>query len=301
MAEPSLRIHLLGPVEVWRDAALIKAASRRRLALLAAMHLAGPRGLSRSQAAAALWPERDEKGALANLRQAVRRLRQTLPELEEAAELGAQHLRWLGSPKVWVDLDALRALLRRGLQREADLALLRSLYRGRLLEGAEAPWLQAQRGSLKAKLLEALEAAYGRVSTEDPPHPPDRAAPPRPPLAPGAQAAFAVALAEAMVLVDPLGEAHHRRLFRALGSAGRFPALEEAYQAWERHLAEGLGCAPSLETRALYEALLQGRRVELSVQPKAVGGIVEGAAGLQLIKKPEALLVKSKWKLRFML
>ena len=75
-----LRLNPLGGLVLQQDGQLHTgpASQRRRLALLAVVAAAGPRGVSRDKLLSILWPDSDRHRGQASLRNTLVRLRQAL-------------------------------------------------------------------------------------------------------------------------------------------------------------------------------------------------------------------------------
>ena len=132
------------------------AAQRHRLALLALLALAHPRGTSRHRLMAYLWPDRDEAHARNLLKQAVHALRKALGE---GAILSAGDELRLDAGLVACDLLAFEAAL---ATRELERAV--GLYTGPLLDGFHLPnaaefeqRMDVERDRLRRRFVEALE------------------------------------------------------------------------------------------------------------------------------------------------
>ena len=74
------RLETFGALRLTDEAGAGLPGQRRRLALLALLAVAGPRGLSRDKLQAYLWPEGDAEGARHALEQAIYGLRRQLGE-----------------------------------------------------------------------------------------------------------------------------------------------------------------------------------------------------------------------------
>lgn len=146
-----------------------------------------------------------------------------LDEFAQAAQAGQAALR--GD-----DLPAARAALERA----------RDLYRGELLADMPyAEWVFPARERLREAHLEALEALGHtclRLGAYD----------------------DTLAVARQARAVDPLREAFVRQQMQARAALGERAEALAVCEEYERLLAEELGVEPSMETRALREAILAG-------------------------------------------
>jgi TolB-like protein/DNA-binding SARP family transcriptional activator len=230
-----IELRTLGALELrgcdpGRVAALV--AQPKRLALLAYLAIATPRGFHRRDILVALfWPESDQERARAALRHALSFLRQQLGHavvLTRGDEVG------LDRAAVWCDATAFEAPV--DAQTAAELV---ALYRGDLLGGlhvSDAPeferWLDGERRRLRAR---AADAAWALAAGEEG----------------GGNWGAAVAHARRAVLLSSDYEQPTRRLIELLDRGGDRAAAIQEYQALERRLAQELDVSPSPETRAL--------------------------------------------------
>jgi serine/threonine-protein kinase len=205
----------------------------KRVALLAYVAAAAPRGFHRRDSLLALfWPELDQEHARAALRQALHGLRHSLGDgaLESR---GDEEIR-LGDQNVWCDALAFDLAVDAARYTEAL-----KLYRGDLLDGffiSGAPeferWVEDERARLRRlavetawKLAESCRVA-GDVSL----------------------AAHWARHAAALVRDD---EGALRRLIGLLGDLGDRAGALQAYDVFARRLAEEYEAEPAAETRAL--------------------------------------------------
>ncbi|MGI8497162.1 MAG: BTAD domain-containing putative transcriptional regulator [Gemmatimonadaceae bacterium] len=163
-----LRLNTLGGLWIGSANAGTQDGPRpRRLALLAILAAAGPKGLSRDQLLAVLWPESTTDRARHALSQTLYSLRQ---DLGVAAVLATPELR-PDPAQITSDLEDFRSAVAAG-----DWALAATLYAGPFLEGfylSDAPqferWAEEERAHLARDGARALEhvartaAADGRL------------------------------------------------------------------------------------------------------------------------------------------
>jgi DNA-binding SARP family transcriptional activator/tetratricopeptide (TPR) repeat protein len=149
-------VHLRTLGELRLEAARAPALSSRRkeLVLLAYLARRGSRSLGRAEAAALLWPDRDERRARQSLRQALLELRQAVGDglVVENEVIRLEP----GS----IELDA--SALERAVE-EGRPAVAVELWRGEFLAGAEdvggeelRAWLEAEREGLRRRLALAF-------------------------------------------------------------------------------------------------------------------------------------------------
>jgi DNA-binding SARP family transcriptional activator len=146
-----LRLRLLGGARLEVDGEPVRgrAAHRRRLALLALLALAHPRGMTRERIVAYLWPENDSDGARRLLSEALYVIRKELGE-DIIASVGDELC--LNAGACASDVAEFRQAIAEG-----DHARAVGLYTGALLDGwyvAGAPdfdeWAERERAHLAA-------------------------------------------------------------------------------------------------------------------------------------------------------
>lgn len=221
-----LRIRVLGGLSVERGGERVAgaAAQPRRMALLAMVARAGPRGVSRDRLQSTLWPDADaERGAHA-LKQALYALRRDI----DAGDLvlGTRELR-LDPDAVRADADEFEDLCRRG---EFERAV--ALYEGPFLDGFRLPsvpefeyWMEEEREALERTLAKALEKLAQAAREQG-------------------QAAAAVTWSRRLSAVEPLNARYAVDLMRALLAAGdRAGALQHA-RVYEELIAQELDLPP---------------------------------------------------------
>jgi DNA-binding SARP family transcriptional activator/Tfp pilus assembly protein PilF len=245
-------------------------AQPRRIALLAYLALAAPRGAHRRDKILAIfWPELTTDRARNALGQAVHFLRRSIGADAVVNRNGdGLSINWSG---FWCDAAAFDDAL--GANRIAEAI---PLYRGDLLEGFhidDAPdferWLDAERARLAERYTKAVETlATERENAKD---------------FHGAAAHWRLLLAR-----DPFSSRLTLRLMRALKAAGDpAEAIVQAHQH-ERLLRQEFGIAPDAEIAALIrelqsehpQILVEARPDRLPALPKHAGGIHQGTKDL---------------------
>jgi DNA-binding SARP family transcriptional activator len=265
---PALRLHLLGRFEVVRgDAPIPDHAWRRRRPadLLRLVAISPGRSLTREEAVAALWPDKEPSSGANNLHRALYDLRQILGGRALDIERGRLTL----DPGVWVDVDAFERAAAAGTREGLVEAV--ALYRGDLSpEGAE-PWLAQRRKELR----ERFAAAAAPLARE---------------AAQLGDAGAAVPLLRRILEVDPLREEAHRDLMRLLALAGRRAEALRAFDACEGAL-RAAGRPPSADTGALRQAIQLG-----TVGPAQERSTLDGArrAARRLLGTPEPPPVRGR-------
>ncbi len=221
----------------------------RRLALLAYLAAATPRGIQRRDHLLTLfWPELDQGHARAALRQALHVLRE---------ELGSHVLVCPGDEEVGLDFDVVRCDVA-----EFDCAVAAGrmtealdLYRGELLEGffiSGAPEFERWQDDERRRLREmASRAAQALVEAAEN----------------GGDLATAAIWARRALRLAPHDEAQLRRLLTLLDLLGDRAGVLQAYDEFTRRLAAEFEAQPAAETQALVAAV---RARATAAAPKAL-------------------------------
>jgi TolB-like protein/DNA-binding SARP family transcriptional activator/pimeloyl-ACP methyl ester carboxylesterase len=235
-----LRLSVLGGFRLTDSAGqAVVIPVRKAMFLLAIVAAARDRQVSRDRLMSFLWGTRGETQAHASLRQALHALRRSLPAMSDALLAGRemvslQHDR--ADVDLWRMRDAIGCLDREGMATAVDL------YKGPFLDGigaAEAAlsdWLDETRREVENEVISLLKELMECQ------------------LAAGA-AKEAVSAGRRLVQIDPLSEASHRLLIRALAIAGDRAAAAQQYADCRELLARELAVVPSDETEALFRSI----------------------------------------------
>ena len=157
-----VRIDVMGPFTATRSDGAVAFQTRSAAAVVAYAALARGRPVPRNAVSTALWPEREPASARTNLRKAVQRVRQALPESEILLTPGGDLL--LDTALVETDLDRADRLHRtfvlatRQPEGTAALAQEWEIRRRTLLEGWEDAWIEPLSGARRR----ASERSRGR-------------------------------------------------------------------------------------------------------------------------------------------
>ena len=256
-----LAISLLGAYRVTLDGLPLNGfATDKVRALLAYLAVESETPQRREALAAMLWPDRPERVARTNLRQALYRLRRalgdrqaTLPHLLVTAkdvQLHPGNRHWLDVIEFEAHLSAGRARPPGGLVLCPDcLARLEAavdLYRGEFLAGFTLPacphfaWWQLN--VQQACHRQALEALHQLVVAYE---------------AQGDCAAVR-RVARKEIELEPWRESAHRRCMRACALCGQRGEALHQYEVCRVLLAQEMGVEPSAETTTLYEQIRSG-------------------------------------------
>ncbi len=210
----------------------------------------------RRRMALLLWPESKEQQARNNLRTLVHRLNQRFgAELLAGTELLA-----IDPARAQVALPDTRALvaaLAGGSAARCELLADAGIDAD--MSEALKEWLDAARQRVRRQQLgELSDALAGALAQAD--------------------AAPAVALARACVLLEPLSEQGHRQLMDTLVRCGDRAAALVAYEDCKARLRQELGVMPDLQTRAVHLRILQDEALDASTPQTAEPAAVQPAA-----------------------
>ena len=238
---PPIALRVLGNVELSsaRPGADALLAQPKRLALLAYLAAARPRGMHRRDRLVAMfWPEHGQEHARAALRKAVWAIRQAL---------GDDAIRSRGDEDLACDLAVVQvdaAAFDTALG-EDRLALALELYRGDLLDGfhADAPgferWLEDERRRYREAAAQAAWTLAERYERGD-------------------NLTMAAQWARKVPLLAPTDERALRRAMQLLQRAGDRAGALQLYEDFARRLRADFDVEPSAETRALVELIRRG-------------------------------------------
>ena len=241
---------MLGPLEIAAGDGPLPLGTRKQQLLLALLLLNAGRTVATSELVDELWPESPPASALPNVRNYAARLRRLLAEARHSD--GATLVRHgrgyrLDVGPAWFDVDeftalttAGRAAMERGGLDEAveRLAAARALWRGRACAGLpRGPQLRAHCTALEDERSLTCEALAEALIVLDRP-------------------GDAIGVLRAQVTDQPLREAGHALLMRALHRTGDIAGALAAYAHVRQVLAEHLGVEPGRELQELHRAIL---------------------------------------------
>ena len=237
---PPLAIRLMGAVEIEvHGLPLPRLRSRKGVWLLALLALRKGKPVERDWIAGTLWPDSSQSQALAYLRHCLTELRHALGT--EAARLQSPTSQALALDLMDAEVDVVTFDL--GIQKgdASGLQVAIAAYRGPLLGDCPEEWALLERGNREQSYLAGLrtlaETALERGDSET-----------------------AIECARRIIAVDPLQEAAHRILIRALASTGDVGAAVQAYRDLRLHLHRELNTEPGPLTTELYNRVRAGAR-----------------------------------------
>ncbi len=228
------RLETFGGLRLTDEAGAAISGQRRRLALLALLAVAGPRGLFRDKVQAFLWPEGDAESARHALEQAIYGLRRQLGD-----ELFGGTNPLVLNPEV---LGSDAAEMDRALSAGDHESVVR-LHRGPFLDGffvSEAPEFERWAESCRARFLERYVAALEALASRD-----RRAG----------RHALVVEWRRLLVAVDPYAGAATLALMRALAAVGDTAGAIQRARVHEALLRNEFDADPDPAVSALAEEL----------------------------------------------
>jgi DNA-binding SARP family transcriptional activator len=245
-----LAVNLLGGFRVTLDSgAPCVLPTKKAQALLAYLALAPGRAYPRDVLASLLWGDRGDAQARKSLRQTVYALRKAVLDARDVLlHLEGESIA-LNPAAVDVDVPRFEQLVS-GATPEA-LERAAALYRGDLLHGfivQEAgfeEWLVAERERLRELAIEALAKLLAHQAKTS-------------------ETERSIQTASRLLALDPLQEAVHRTLMRLYARQGRRATALRQYQVCVEFLQRELRTEPEVETKRLYQELLQQRLGERS-------------------------------------
>jgi predicted ATPase/class 3 adenylate cyclase len=232
-----IAIHVLGGLEIRLAGAHepLDLPTRKSRAFLVYLALSPGMTRSREHLAGVFWDRSAEEQARGSLRQTLSSLRRALPGTADLINTDADSV-WLDAAAV--DIDALQ-FERLAVQASGDaLEDAVTLYRGEFLSGFSLreegfeQWMATERRRLHERAVQTfsdLVSHYARGERHD----------------------RGIAVAERLLVLDPVLEWAHCALIRLYLRAGRREAALRQYQECARILNQELGIAPAEETQQL--------------------------------------------------
>jgi DNA-binding SARP family transcriptional activator/Tfp pilus assembly protein PilF len=267
-----MEFHLLGPLLVRRDGAVVPVPAGQQRALLAALLLNAGRVVPADELAEALWGSEPPRSMRASLQNCVMRLRRSLAD-DGHSRIATEpdgYLIHVGDGELDVDrfessLAAAREAMRAGSWADAAdrLRAALSLWRGEPLRGVASDLLALREAPRLAEMrLQALEA---RIEAD---------------LHLGRHAEAIVELRK-LAAAHPLRERLHGLLMLALYRDGQHAGALAAYQAARSVLLSELGAEPGHQLRQLQQQILAADPVLAAPDPAAAANGRPAPAGTQ--------------------
>ncbi len=251
----TLKLYLLGSPYLEKNGQPVEMDTRKALALLGYLTLAGA-AQNRDSLAALLWPDYDESGARGAFRRTLSTLNKALGD--GVLDINRERISMAAEAPLWVDVLEFRRLLASTgdhphTRREVCMVCLpvlqqaASLYRGDFLAGFSLrdsasfdDWQAFQSEALRQELAGALERlAQGQAASAD----------------------FSASLqtARRWLSLDPLNEPAHRLIMQLYEWSGQHGAALRQYRECLRVLEQQLGVTPLEETTRVYQAIQEQR------------------------------------------
>ncbi len=233
-----LSIQLFGPPQIYLDDQPVKMNRRKSRALL--FYLAdSPRPVTREQLLAFYWPDTPRPAAQQVLRTTLHGLRKAFGDSILAEE------EWISlSQDVVVDARRFNECINRPNPEIEDLISASRLYQGDFLADFSLPdsqsfeeWVTVEREHYRREYIRVMASLSSLYA---------------------AQSDYAAALdsLETVLASEPLQEDLQREVIRLLYLSGDRPAAIRRYDQLRRLLDEEMGVPPLVETRALYNDIL---------------------------------------------
>jgi predicted ATPase/DNA-binding SARP family transcriptional activator len=217
-----LRVLALGPLEIYRDDARVDGASQSaRASELLLYLLCNPKGVTKEQAGAALWPEADPARLRNNFHVTMHRLRKTFGDCVVVQND-------VYAPARGIEFDVAE------LQRDPRRAL--DLYRGDFFENASSEWAEQMRERLRDQYAGALADA-GRAH-----------------IAAG-EFAKAAEVYQRLWALDEFDEQAVRQLMTCYGKLGDSGAAARVYRRLCEALRRELQAEPDPATTKIYQRI----------------------------------------------
>jgi DNA-binding SARP family transcriptional activator/tetratricopeptide (TPR) repeat protein len=226
----TLRVRLLGSLEVERDVKAVEVPVGRPARLVLGWLAAFPGKHSRAEVAARLWPDVLDSSARASLRTALSQVRAALGPAAVHVQASRETVE-LGGEGLWVDLRLFAELVASGRVEDAL-----ALCRGEVLEGLDEEWVLELRSRHAAGRAGAA-AALIRAAKD------------------AGESRAALVWARRLAAWEPLDETAERELMLALDAAGDRAGALRSYADFSRRLVGELRVAPSPPTRELASQL----------------------------------------------
>ena len=261
-----LSVRLLGGFAVSSEEGPVPIESPRTQSLLAHLVLQHGAEQPRERLAYLFWPDSEESQARTNMRQALHRLRQALPDPDLYLKVDKTTVAWRVDAPTSLDVAEFERLA----DSEDPEALARAieLYAGELFPECYDDWIVPWRERLRESYLDAAERLAETFERQR-------------------DYRRALPLARQVAESDPLNEEALRRLMRLSALSGDRSAALHAYHSFATSLARDTGVEPSPETRTAYERL---------VEPGADSTDAEDLTGPFIGREDEWSTLREAWR-----
>ncbi len=249
-----LHVSLLGGFRLQQGDTAVPLKTTRYQSLLAYLIIHADQAHPRQSLAFQFWPKSTEAQARTNLRKALYRLRQTLPNADAVLDVKPETVQWRRdapcTADVW-DFETAVAQSQQASQandRQSHLEQAVSAYHGDFLPAHYDDWILAARESCRRQYLSALEELVALAENQR-------------------RYTQAIELARRLLREDPLHEAAYRRLMRLQSLNGNVAGALRTYHDCSTCLQRELGVDPGPATQKAYERLLQIERPQTPLAP----------------------------------
>ena len=237
----SLKIFLLGQFKLQANNLLIELPSRPAQSLLAYLALNAGVTHRREKLASLLWPDSNEVNARSYLRQALWRIRKALEssslEAEDYLQISDISVTFDHRSHYWLDAEPfLQPVAAEPLDKIVEIV---QHYRGELLPGFYDEWVLPERDRLEAAYHQKMNQLLDGLIQTGKWH-------------------EALKWGEAWIRLGHSPEPAFRALMIAYAGLGDQSMVSATYKRCGDSLDRELGLDPSVETRRLFEQILQG-------------------------------------------
>lgn len=235
----TLKVSLLGGICLQHGETAVFTLDARSQSLLAYLIL-NRTAHTRQHLAFLFWPDSTESQARTNLRKAIHKLRQKLPQTEQFLHINRRTIQWQPDASFCLDVDAFEQSLETAIRHPLISSFQKSisLYAGDLMPDHYDDWILVARERLRQRYLSSLEQLIQLLEKER-------------------QYQSAIHYARRLLREDPLHEVAYRRLMRLHALDGNVAGALRVYHTCNTTLQRELGVHPSPATQETYERLLK--------------------------------------------
>ncbi len=241
MTEPTLHIHLFGPLELIQgNEPLPLPSSSKTRSLLAYLILHHDQAIPRDRLTGLFWPDRCDSRARRALSHALWQIRSELGDAASRLITEEDTVAFALRPNDWLDVAAFQDKTREYRDAPGETSHLNraiTTYRADFLEACYDDWALLERERLRELYLQTLErliTLYKQRGEYD----------------------QALARARRLAAADPLRESVHRELMQLYHLLGRHRAALAQYATLRQFLTEELDVEPAAATTTLYQEIV---------------------------------------------